>query len=101
MGEDNSEWVVENAALLAIERAKAQRNDQGNLAWGKFMQQSVGAKLAGSVAAKPKSTTKAKSAKPAIKSKSVAKATPATKAAKASKPASKPKTTTRKTTKKK
>jgi len=41
VGEENFEWVVEHAALYAIERAKANKKGQTNLSWGNFIQQSV------------------------------------------------------------
>ncbi|MGB3617925.1 MAG: glutathione synthase [Catalinimonas sp.] len=38
VGPDNYEWVVENAAEMAIERARAQRPGENNLTWGLFVQ---------------------------------------------------------------
>lgn len=37
VGEANFEWVVENAANYAIERAQAQRDDRDNLTWGEYV----------------------------------------------------------------
>ncbi len=37
VGEDNFEWVVENAANMAIERAKAHKEGGMNLTWGSFV----------------------------------------------------------------
>ena len=37
VGMENFEWVVENAANYAIERAQAQDENQDNLTWGWFM----------------------------------------------------------------
>jgi len=37
VGEENFEWVVETAANYAIERAKAQKDDQDNLTWGQYV----------------------------------------------------------------
>ncbi len=37
VGEDNFEWIVENAANLAIEKAKAHKEGQMNLTWGTFV----------------------------------------------------------------
>jgi len=37
VGQENFEWVVENAAKMAIERAKAQKDGQDNLTWGTFV----------------------------------------------------------------
>ncbi len=38
VGEENFEWVVENMANYAIERAKAHKDNQDNLTWGTFLQ---------------------------------------------------------------
>ena len=43
VGAENFEWVVEHAALLAIERAQASQAGKTNLTWGSFVQDSVGA----------------------------------------------------------
>ncbi len=43
VGEENFEWVVENAANYAIERAKAHKDGQDNLSWGTFVMDSVAA----------------------------------------------------------
>ncbi len=37
VGEENFEWVVENAADMAIRYAKAHRKTKPNMTWGKFM----------------------------------------------------------------
>jgi len=42
VGQENFEWVVEHAALTAIERAQEQKAGKTNLSWGTFMQKSVG-----------------------------------------------------------
>ncbi len=42
VGEKNFEWVVQHAALMAIERAKAHRVRQNNLSWGNFIRNAVG-----------------------------------------------------------
>lgn len=44
VGEDNFEWVVENTANYAIERAMAQRDDIDNLTWGEFVKRSAAGK---------------------------------------------------------
>ena len=44
VGEDNFEWVVENAANYAIERAMAQKDDTDNLTWGEFVKRSAAGK---------------------------------------------------------
>ncbi|MFD2720002.1 RimK family alpha-L-glutamate ligase [Hymenobacter monticola] len=48
VGAENFEWVVEHAAQLAIERAKASRPGRTNLTWGTFVQDSVRAAPKGS-----------------------------------------------------
>ncbi len=37
VGEENFEWVIEHAALYAIERAQAHKDGQMNLTWGEFI----------------------------------------------------------------
>ncbi len=54
VGQDNFDWIVENAANLAIERALAHKDGQMNLTWGSFVQHA---------AAPPKARQTAKSAK--------------------------------------
>jgi glutathione synthase/RimK-type ligase-like ATP-grasp enzyme len=41
VGADNFEWVVENAANMAIERAQAHRDGVSNLTWGTYVNQSA------------------------------------------------------------
>ena len=41
VGQDNFEWVVEEAAKMAIAYAKAQKPGQMNLTWGTFVKNSV------------------------------------------------------------
>lgn len=41
VGADNFEWVVENAANMAIERAKKFKKGAMNLTWGKFITEAV------------------------------------------------------------
>ncbi|MGB1242653.1 MAG: hypothetical protein ACPG49_09030 [Chitinophagales bacterium] len=41
VGEANFEWVVENAANMAIERALKQKEGANNLTWGTFMQNNI------------------------------------------------------------
>ncbi|MBK8562050.1 MAG: hypothetical protein IPN76_01505 [Saprospiraceae bacterium] len=41
VGKENFEWVVENMANYAIERAQAHEEGKMNLTWGTFIQQSV------------------------------------------------------------
>jgi hypothetical protein len=37
VGEENFEWVVENAANMAIERALAHKDGADNLTWGTYL----------------------------------------------------------------
>ncbi len=41
VGEENFEWVVENAANMAIERALAHREGGDNLTWGAYIKQAT------------------------------------------------------------
>lgn len=41
VGQDNFEWVVEHAALTAIEKAENHKNGKMNLSWGTFVKESV------------------------------------------------------------
>ena len=41
VGEENFEWVVEHAALMAIERAMIHKEGQDNLSWGTYVHHSV------------------------------------------------------------
>lgn len=41
VGEANYEWIVENAAEMAIERAKAHKEGQLNLTWGSFITEGI------------------------------------------------------------
>lgn len=41
VGEENFEWIVENAANMAIKRAQEHKEGQSNLTWGKFIETSV------------------------------------------------------------
>ncbi|MEY4935501.1 MAG: hypothetical protein RIS64_1860 [Bacteroidota bacterium] len=41
VGKDNFEWVVENAAMMAIERARIHREGQNNLTWGTFVKNAI------------------------------------------------------------
>jgi hypothetical protein len=42
VGEENFEWVVENSANYAIERAQSQKDGQDNLTWGEYIKRSAG-----------------------------------------------------------
>jgi hypothetical protein len=41
VGQTNFDWIIENAANMAIERAQSHKDGQMNLTWGTFMRQSV------------------------------------------------------------
>jgi hypothetical protein len=83
VGQENFDWVVEAAANLAIERAKAQKSGQDNLTWGSFVSKAAlklspakteVAKKASkpAAAAKPAAATKEASTKKAAPKKAVA-----------------------------
>ena len=63
VGQENFEWIVENAANMAIEKAQAHKEGQMNLTWGTFVKDQVvaPAKTAKKPAAK-KATPKKKAA---------------------------------------
>jgi len=61
VGQENFDWVVENAANMAIEKAKAHKDGQDNLTWGNYIRTSVAGQMIGA-APKAKSTAKAKAA---------------------------------------
>ena len=70
VGEENFEWVVENAANMAIERALTHKEGGNNLTWGTFVHDSAAGRMptepAGAVVSeeeKPKKTGKASKAK--------------------------------------
>lgn len=44
VGQENFDWIVENAANMAIERAKKQKPGQMNLTWGTFIKDQFAAK---------------------------------------------------------
>ena len=58
VGQENFDWVVENAANYAIERARAQQPGKHNLTWGTFVKDAV----AGKQTSAPKKTTRRKKA---------------------------------------
>jgi len=45
VGQENFDWVVENAAKMAIARAKAHKDGQMNLTWGSFVTEATAGKL--------------------------------------------------------
>lgn len=64
VGEANFEWVVENAANMAIERALAHKEGGNNLTWGSYVQDSVAGKMpVAPDAPAPKKSGKASKAK--------------------------------------
>jgi glutathione synthase/RimK-type ligase-like ATP-grasp enzyme len=42
VGQENFDWVVEHAAKMAVERAKAHKEGGNNLTWGTYVSESVG-----------------------------------------------------------
>lgn len=62
VGEENFEWVVNAAADLAVERAKAQKFGQDNLTWGTFIKNAAAKTAAVKVATAPVKETKPKAA---------------------------------------
>jgi hypothetical protein len=47
VGEENFEWVVEQSAEFAIERALSHKENKMNLTWGNFIGQAVKGELPG------------------------------------------------------
>ncbi len=45
VGQENFEWVVENAANFAIEKAKSHEEGKDNLTWGTYVERSVDKKV--------------------------------------------------------
>jgi glutathione synthase/RimK-type ligase-like ATP-grasp enzyme len=41
VGQENFDWVIEHAALYALERARAHKPNQDNLTWGEYVKGSV------------------------------------------------------------
>jgi hypothetical protein len=68
VGQENFDWVVENAAKMAVERAQVQQPGKDNLTWGTFVTKAVASAQMQAPAAAPaktaaKKTTKTKEAK--------------------------------------
>ena len=61
VGQENFDWIVENAANMAIEKAKAQKPGQMNLTWGTFIKDQVKPKAVRKPTAK--TSTKASASK--------------------------------------
>lgn len=62
VGQENFDWIVENAANMAIDRAKKQKPGQMNLTWGTFVSNQVNKPVAKNEPAK-RTATKAKTTK--------------------------------------
>ena len=58
VGQDNFDWVVEAAANMAIEKAKAHKTGKNNLTWGTFVQQSAKGAMISKATAKRKAGKK-------------------------------------------
>jgi len=79
VGEENFEWIVENAANLAIERAKQHKDGQMNLTWGSFVSDQIQKPVktaARKTTAKKATPKKATPKKAATKTSAPKKATP-------------------------
>jgi len=57
VGEENFEWVVENAANMAIEKALSHREGGNNLTWGTYVQGSVNGLMPGIPGDAPETST--------------------------------------------
>ncbi|WP_299109579.1 DUF4332 domain-containing protein [uncultured Winogradskyella sp.] len=77
VGQDNFEWIVENAADMAIERAKQYKKGQMNLTWGTFVKDQI---TAPKKVVKKKTPVKKASVKKVSDKKPVAKKAPVKKA---------------------
>jgi hypothetical protein len=60
VGQENFEWVVENSANFAIEKAKSQVNGQNNCTWGTFISDASGKPVATSTPKKTETVKKTK-----------------------------------------
>jgi len=58
VGQDNFDWVVEAAANMAIEKAKAHKDGKDNLTWGTYVQGAAAGKVISARTATRKTTTK-------------------------------------------
>ena len=66
VGQENFDWIVENAANMAIEKAKAYKAGQMNLTWGTFIKDQFAAPVKKTTRTATKKTP-AKKATPAKK----------------------------------
>ncbi len=75
VGQENFDWVVEAAANMAIERAKAHKDGKDNLTWGTYIRQATMGNIVGPGKAKAAAKAKpaAPKAKPAAKKKAAIK----------------------------
>ena len=81
VGQENFEWIVENAADMAIAKAKQYKKGKMNLTWGTFVKDQILASKAPTKKAKvKKASTKKVSTKKAVVKKPVVKKTVAKKA---------------------
>ncbi|NNE31641.1 MAG: hypothetical protein HKN40_04655 [Winogradskyella sp.] len=68
VGQENFDWIVENAANMAISKAKQYKKGKMNLTWGTFVKDQVAApKTATKRTVSKKNTTKASAKKTAVK----------------------------------
>lgn len=58
VGQENFDWIVDNAAKFAIEKAKAHKEGQNNCTWGGFVKASVANEPFASIGAAPKKVSK-------------------------------------------
>lgn len=91
VGQQNFEWIVENAAKMAIERAIEQKDGQNNCTWGTF----VGSAVGNIASPAPQAPVAEKKPAPAKKVEATPKAAPAKKSPDAKKEEA-PKKATRK-----
>lgn len=63
VGQENFDWVVENAANFLIRRAKAHKPGKMNLTWGSFVSEAVQGNVPAAVAAESKAAAKPAEAK--------------------------------------
>ena len=72
VGEENFEWVVEHAALYAIEKALENKEGQTNIHWGSFITNSVNENSGSASSAKPAKKAPKKATKKAPAKKAAA-----------------------------
>lgn len=89
VGQDNFDWIVENAAEMAIEKAKQYKKGKMNLTWGKFVTDQITANKAPAKKAPAKKAAAKKTATKKAATKKAATKAPAKKAAIKKEPAKK------------